>query len=176
MQTNWPKSDSIKIDTFWMSRFEFQNKFCNLSLVLRDRLHLALFKKIRILYGLLHLVTHCKCSKLPWSSPNLVEKTMILYHLVRVMSPNSLKKCQIQPISQDQWQIAKFILDFKFTHPKCVNFDWVSVGSIFFAFGLIIVQCEWGRLLQYKWRILKMGQCVCEYYYEIIIWLSKALW
>ena len=46
MQTNWPNPNSIKIDTFWMSRFEFQNIFCNLSLVLGDKLNLALFKKI----------------------------------------------------------------------------------------------------------------------------------
>ena len=107
-----------------------QNKFCNLSLVLGDRMHLALFKKIRILYGLLHLVTHWYCSKLPCSSPNLVKKTTILYYMARVMSPNFLKKCQMQPISQDQWQIAKFILEFKSTHPEYVNFDKVRVGSI----------------------------------------------
>ena len=47
----------------------------------------------------------------------------------------------MHPISQDQWQIAKFILEFKSTHPKYVNFDWVRVGSIFAAFRLIIVQC-----------------------------------
>ena len=142
MQTNWPNSDSIKIITFWMSRFEFQNKFCNLSLVLGDRLHLALFKKIRILYGLLHLVTHHLFSKHPSSSPNLVEITTTLYHMARAKSPNFLKKCQMQPISQDQWQIAKLILEFKSTHPKCVDFDGVRVGSIFFAYRLIIVQCE----------------------------------
>ena len=27
--------------------------------------------------------------------------------------PDFLKKCQMHPISQDQWQIAKFILEFK---------------------------------------------------------------
>ena len=120
------------------------------SLVLGDRLHLALFKKIRILYGLLHLVTHCKCSKLPRSSPNLIEKTTILYHVARVMSPNFLKKCQMQPISQDQWQIAKFILEFKSTLPKCVDFNRVRAGSIFFAIRLIVVQCD---LVMYKlWK------------------------
>ena len=127
---NSAKSNSIKNCTYWMSRFEIQNKFCNLSLVLGDRMHLALFKKIRILYGLLHLVTHCQFSKLPWISPNLVEITTILYHMARVISPNFLKKCQMQPISQDQWQIAKFNLELKSTHSKCVNFDGVRVGSI----------------------------------------------
>ena len=141
MQTNWPNSGSIKIDIFWMSRFEFQSKFCNLSLVLGDRMHLALFKKIRILYGLLHLLTHSPRSKLTWSSPNPVKMTTTLRHMARVMSPNFLKKCQMQPISQDQWQIAKFILEFKSTHPKCVNFNGVRAGSIFFAIRLIVVQC-----------------------------------
>ena len=62
--------------------------------------------------------------------------------MARAKSPNFLKKCQMQPISQDQWQIAKLILEFKSTHPKCVDFDGVRVGSIFFAYRLIIVQCE----------------------------------
>ena len=45
-EKNSAKSDSIKNNTHWMSRFEFQKKFCNLSLDLGDRLNLALFKKI----------------------------------------------------------------------------------------------------------------------------------
>ena len=97
MQTNWPKSDSIKIDKFRMSWFEFQNKFCNLSLVFWDRLYLALLKKIRILYGLLDLVTHCKCFKLLWSSPILVEKTTILYHMKEFCHQIFLKSAKCSP-------------------------------------------------------------------------------
>ena len=44
-QKNSANPNSIKNHTQWMSRFEFQNKFCNLSLVLGDRLDLALLRK-----------------------------------------------------------------------------------------------------------------------------------
>ena len=47
----------------------------------------------------------------------------------------------------------------KYTHPKCVNFDGVRVGSIFFVFRLIIVQCgEWSygkfeeKIEDYFWK------------------------
>ena len=80
-------------------------------MVLRDRLHLALFKKIGILYQLSHLVTHNYFSKFLWNSLNLVKITMMPYSMVRVRSPDFLKKCQMQPISQIQWQIAKFNLE-----------------------------------------------------------------
>ena len=49
----------------------------------------------------------------------------------------------MQPVSQDQWQNAKLSLEFKSSDLKCVNFDGVRVGSIFFAFRLITVQCEY---------------------------------
>ena len=41
------------------------------------------------------------------------------------------KKCQIQPISQVQWQIANFILEFKSTHLKGSIFDGTRFGQIF---------------------------------------------
>ena len=108
-----------------------------------SQLHLALFKKIWWHNSCLSVKHHRYYHQIratSWSSPNLVEITTTLYHIARVMSPNFLKKCQMQPISQDQWQIAKFILEFKSTHPKCVNFKRVRAGSIFFAIRLI-VQC-----------------------------------
>ena len=55
----------------------------------------------------------------------------MLYYVARVMSPDFLKKCQMQPISQDQWQIAKFILEFKSTHPTGIIFDGFRIGWIF---------------------------------------------
>ena len=81
-----------------MSRFEFQNKFCNLSLVLGDGLHLALFKKIWC-----HTVKHHsyfdEIQATSWSSLNLIKITVKLYYVVRVMSPDFLKKYQMQPVS-----------------------------------------------------------------------------
>ena len=65
------------------------------------------------------------------SSPNLVKITVMLYCVVRFMSPDFLKKCQMQPISKDQWQIAKFILEFKSTHPTGIIFDGIKIGWIF---------------------------------------------
>ena len=44
-----PNSNSIKNDISWTSRFEFQNKFCILSLVLEVRFNLAFSKKIWML-------------------------------------------------------------------------------------------------------------------------------
>ena len=81
---------------------------------------------------------------------------MILYHVARAMSPIFFKKCQMHPNSQDQWQIAKFILDFKSTHSKCVNFDGVRVGSIFFVFRLIIVQCGQHRAIHFLLKKLPL--------------------
>ena len=141
MQTNWPNSGSIKIEIFWMSTFEFQSKFCNLSLVLEDRMHLALFKKIRIFYGLLHLVTYCYFSKLTWSSLNLVQIDAIPYYVASVMSPDFFQRCQMQPISQDQWKIAEFILEFKSTHPTGLVFDGIKIGWIFLAIKRSLTQC-----------------------------------
>ena len=130
MQTNWPKSDSIKIDTFWMSRFEFQNKFCNLSLVLGDRLHLALFKKIWW-HNSCHAVKHHRYFDEIRATLRELGKLVVSYQMWKsIKDPNFLKKCQMQPISQDQWQIAKIFLEFKSAHSKCVNFDVVRVGSI----------------------------------------------
>ena len=114
-----------------MSRFEFQNKICNLSLDLEDRLYLAFTKKIRLLYEHWHLVTHCYCSELPRSSSNPVEKTAMLLDTARILLPDSFKKCQIQPISQVQWQIANFILEFKSTHLIGTSFDWTRFGPVF---------------------------------------------
>ena len=37
---------------------------------------------------------------------------------------------------------CKKIFEFRFTHPRCVNFDGVRVGSILIVSTLIIVQCE----------------------------------
>ena len=66
-----------------------------------------------------------------WATLRELEKLVLSYQMWKsIKDPNFLKKCQMQPISQDQWQIAKFILEFKSTHPKCVNFDGVRVGSI----------------------------------------------
>ena len=37
----------------------------------------------------------------------------------------------MQPISQDQWQIAKFILEFKSALPTGILFDGIRFGWIF---------------------------------------------
>ena len=51
--------------------------------------------------------------------------------MARVISPNFLKKCQVQPISQDQWQIVKYVFEFKSTHPIGIIFDGIRFGWIF---------------------------------------------
>ena len=106
-EKNSANSDSIKNNTHWMSRFEFQNKICNLSLDLEDRLYLAFTKQIRLLYEHWYLVTHCYCSELPRSSSNLVKKTMILYDTARILSPDFLKstKFNLSSKSNDKLQI-----------------------------------------------------------------------
>ena len=65
------------------------------------------------------------------SSSNLVKKNTILYDTARILSPDFFKKCQIQPITQVQWQIADFILEFKSTHPNGTIFDRNRFGRIF---------------------------------------------
>ena len=45
--------------------------------------------------------------------------------------PDFLKKCQMYPISQDQWQIEIFFLEFKSTHPIGIIFDGIIFGWIF---------------------------------------------
>ena len=55
----------------------------------------------------------------------------------RIVSTNFLKNCQILPDSQDQWQITIFILEFKSTHLRCVDFDWIRVGSIYLHSKLV---------------------------------------
>ena len=127
---NWPNSDSIKIDTFWMSGFEFQNKYCNMSLVLGDRLHLALFKKVWW-YNSCHMVKHCSYFDEIRTTPLELGTLTVSYQMQKsTKDPDFLKKCQMYPIFQDQWQIAKIFLEFKSAHSKCVNFDGVRVGSI----------------------------------------------
>ena len=61
----------------------------------------------------------------------LLKKTMILLDTAKIFSPDFFKKCQIQPISQVQWQIANFILEFKSTHPNGTIFDRNRFGRIF---------------------------------------------
>ena len=56
---------------------------------------------------------------------------MILFCTARILSPDFFKKCRIQPISQVQWQIANFILEFKSTHPKGTIFDGIRFGPVF---------------------------------------------
>ena len=130
IQINWPYSDCIKIDTFWMSWFKFQKNFCNLSLVLRDRLHLALFKKIWW-FSSCHIV---KCSSYfdeIRATLRELRKIVVSYQMWKsIKDPNFLKKCQMQPISQDQWQIAKIFLEFKFGHSKCVDFVVSELGQL----------------------------------------------
>ena len=121
---------------------------------LGDRLYLAFTKQIRLLYEHWHLVTHCYCSELPRSSSNLVKKTAILYDAAKILSPDFFKKCQIQPISQVQWQITNFILEFKSTHPKCVNFDYFRVGSIYLYSNFVWrnvhrIQSQWAFTSKY---------------------------
>ena len=41
------------------------------------------------------------------------------------------QKCQIEPNSQDQWQIANFILEFKSAHPIGTIFDRIRFGQVF---------------------------------------------
>ena len=67
----------------------------------------------------------------PKSSSNLVKKTAILHGSVRILSPDFLKKCHIEPNSQDQWQIANFILEFKCAHSIGTIFDRIRFGQVF---------------------------------------------
>ena len=86
--------------------------------------------KIRMLHGLKHLVSHSNSSELLWLSSLFVEKPATLLPTAKVISPDFLKKYQIQPNSHVQWQIANFILEFKYTYPNWVNYDGVRVGSV----------------------------------------------
>ena len=130
IQINWPNSDPIKIDTFWMSRFEFQNKICNLSLVFGVRWNLAIFKKIWW-YNSWHIVKHRsyfdEIRTKPWKTGT---KGMSYQMLKSSKHPDFLWKCQIEPNFQDQWQNAKFILKFKSTGPWYVILYGIRVGSV----------------------------------------------
>ena len=64
----------------------------------------------------------------------------MLYYVARIMSPDFLKKCQMHPISEDQWQIAKFILEFKPTHSTGIIFDGILVE--FFTIKRFVPQCD----------------------------------
>ena len=56
---------------------------------------------------------------------------MILHDTETILSPDFLKKCQIEPNSQDQRQIADFVLEFKSTHQIGTIFDVFRFGSVF---------------------------------------------
>ena len=58
-----------------------------------------------------------------------------------IKHPDFLCKCQIQPNSQDQWQIAKSILKFKSTHPIGTIFNGIRFGWIFFTIKRSLAQC-----------------------------------
>ena len=48
-----------------------------------------------------------------------------------VLSPDFLKKCQIQPNSWDQWQLTNFILESESTHQIGIVFDGIMFGWVF---------------------------------------------
>ena len=126
-----PNSDFIKIDTFIMRRFEFQNRFCNLSLVLGGRLHLALCKKIWC-YRSWHMVMYCSYFDKIRTTPMEIGTLTVSYQMYKsTKDPDFLKKFQMHPISQDQWQITKSILKFKSTHPIGTIFNGIRFGWIF---------------------------------------------
>ena len=114
-----------------MRRFELLNEICKLSLVLRVRLHLALFKKIWW-YKSCHMVNYgCYFDEIRTTPLELGTLTVSYQMQKSTKDPDFLKKCQMYPISQDQWQIAKFFLEFKSTHPMGIIFDGIIFGSIF---------------------------------------------
>ena len=130
-----------------------------MSLVFGGRLNLAFAKKIRMLYEHQHLVTHDYGSDLQRSSSNLVEKTVILYDTSRISLPDFLKKCQIEPTSQDQRQLANFILKIKSTHPKGTIFDGIRFGPVFWILKDFFHDVKWDEVLRstrWAWaRVLK---------------------
>ena len=61
--------------------------------------------------------------------------------LMPIKYPDFLLKCQIQPISQDQWQIWNFIFEFKCTHPIGMIFDGIRFGLVFLTIKRFLPQC-----------------------------------
>ena len=97
IQINWPNSDPIKIDTFWMSRFEFQNKICNLSLVLGVRHNLAIFKKIWWHNSWL-IVKHRSYFDEIQTKPSKTATIGMCYQMLKSSKHSVfLWKCQIEP-------------------------------------------------------------------------------
>ena len=77
---------------------------------------------------------------------------MILHDTERILSPDFFKKCQIEPNSKDQWQIANFISGYKSTHSIGTIFDGIRFGPVFllskdffYNVWLIIKQKECNR-------------------------------
>ena len=93
-----------------------------------------------------HVCTHI-LHVLHWISPNLFEITTILYHIARVMSPNFLKKCQTQPISQDQWQIEKSIWNSNILIQNVSILMKSELGQFSLQVRLILAQCA---MVQHK--------------------------
>ena len=84
-----------------------------MSLVLRVRLNVIFSKKIRMLYGPSYLVTHWHRKNFTRFSSHCVKNPCP--HIVWPMFYHQifLKKCQIQTMSENQWQIAYFSSEFK---------------------------------------------------------------
>ena len=100
----------------------------------------ALFKKIWW-HNSCHTIKHHSHFNEIWSTPrsslNLVKITVILYYVARFMSPDFFKKCQIQPISEDQWQIANITSKFISSRPIHMIFDSIRISWIFWRSYLL---------------------------------------
>ena len=130
MQTNWPHTDPIKIDIFWMGEFEFQNNICNLTLALGVRQNLAIFKKIWW-NNSWHIVKHRNYFDKIWTKLWMIRIIGISYQMLKSSKHrNFLWKCQIEPNFQDQWQTQNFFLEFKSNGPLYVIFYGAGVSLI----------------------------------------------
>ena len=131
---DWLISDSIKIYAFWISRFDFQNRICNLSLDLGDLLNLAFFKKIWWHKSCHTVKCHRYFNEVGANLRELGTIAVSLQMWKSIKHPDFFKKYQMQPISQVQWHISNLILEFKMCH-----FRWIQSLVNLFAFKSVIV-------------------------------------
>ena len=136
-------------------------------MVLGDRLHLAFFKKIWW-HNSCHAVKHHRYFDEIRATLRELRKIVVSYQMWKsIKDPNFLKKCQMQPISQDQWQISKFILYFKSTYPTDIMFDGISIGWIFSAFFRVD---EFYRFYNSNKQSCGMIQQILAILYNILAW------
>ena len=105
-------------------------------MVLVDRLHLALFKKI-LCHNFCNAVKHHYYFDEIRATLGELGKLVVNYQMWKsIKDPSFVKNCQMQTIYQGQWQTANIFLEYKSAHSKCVKFNGVRVWSINLHFNL----------------------------------------